>query len=160
LKGEGGGRRTFEEQEPRIESRPAPDSRELIRQPEPVEPEIAGTVEPTAGDALHARLGTEGIVRLRGRHAEILARITERIQDPTRREELKSQAERLNPDTWVTEAEVTAGLEQYETIFESVRAQVGRRRRRRRRRGPKAEPGGSTPVQPETEDGASEDVEE
>ena len=40
---------------------------------------------------------------------------------PGRRDQLKSQAERLNPDTWVTDAEVTAGLESYETVFESLR---------------------------------------
>jgi len=32
----------------------------------------------------------------------------------------------------VTEAEVRAGLEDYETVFESLRSVVGRRRRRRR----------------------------
>jgi hypothetical protein len=83
----------------------------------------------------HARLGAEAVLRLRGRYAEILARISERIQDPARQEELKTEAERLNPDSWVTEAEVQAGLEQYETAFDALRAVVGRRRRRRRRRG-------------------------
>ena len=85
----------------------------------------------------HARLGAEAVLRLRGRYAEILTRISERIQDPARQEELKTEAERLNPDSWVTEAEVQAGLEQYETVFEALRAVVGRRRKRRRRRGSK-----------------------
>jgi hypothetical protein len=53
--------------------------------------------------------------------------------DESRREELKGLAERLNPDSWVTEAEVAAGLEEYEGVFESLRAVVGRRKRRRRR---------------------------
>ena len=91
-----------------------------------------------------ARLGGEGIVRLRGRHAEILARIHERITDAARREELKLQAERLNPDSWVTDDEVRAGLEQYESVFDSLRAVVGRRRKRRRRRG--GRPQGDTPA--------------
>ena len=94
--------------------------------------------------AAQARLGTEGIVRLRGRHAEVLARIDERIADAVRREELKQQAERLNPDSWVTDDEVRAGLEQYEAVFDSLRAVVGRRRRRRRRRGGRPQP--ETPV--------------
>ena len=51
-------------------------------------------------------------------------------------DQLKAEAERLNPDTWVTDDEVRAGLEGYETIFESLRSVVGRRRRRRRGRGP------------------------
>ncbi len=88
-----------------------------------------------------ARLGFEGLSRLRARHAEVLARISEKVTDPARRDELKSDAERLNPDTWVTDAEVTAGLESYETVFESLRGVVGRRRKRRGR--PSGAPGAS-----------------
>ena len=102
--------------------------------------------EPTT--AAQARLGSEGLSRLRARHAEVLARISETVTDPVRRDELKSQADRLNPDTWVTDAEVTEGLEAYETVFESLRTVVGRRRRRRRRSGSRgAQPGASTPGQ-------------
>ncbi len=86
-----------------------------------------------------ARLGFEGLSRLRARHAEVLARISEKVTDAARRDELKSDAERLNPDTWVTAAEVTAGLESYETVFESLRSVVGRRRKRRGR--PSGAPG-------------------
>lgn len=91
---------------------------------------------PQAGDALSAveeRLGSEGLSRLRARYAEVLARISETVTDPERQDELRTQAERLNPDTWVTDAEVTAGLESYESVFESLRTVVGRRKRRRRR---------------------------
>jgi hypothetical protein len=95
-----------------------------------------------------ARLGSEGLSRLRARHAEVLARISEAVVEPVRREELKSQAERLNPDTWVTDAEVTQGLESYETVFESLRTVVGRRGRRRRRSGqrPHTVPGGQEAI--------------
>jgi len=91
---------------------------------------------PHAGDALSAvesRLGSEGLSRLRARYSEVMARISETVSEPVRQEELKTQAERLNPDTWVTEAEVNAGLESYESVFESLRSVVGRKRRRRRR---------------------------
>lgn len=81
-----------------------------------------------------ARLGAEGLLRLRARHAEVLARIAEKITDPAQREQLKTDAERLNPDTWVTEAEVSAGLETYETVFDSLRGVIGSRRKRRRPR--------------------------
>jgi hypothetical protein len=84
-----------------------------------------------------ARLGAEGLARLRARYAEVLARISERVPDPERQAELKSQAERLNPDSWVTDPEVTAGLEAYESVFDALRSAVGgpnRRRRRRRRK--------------------------
>jgi hypothetical protein len=83
--------------------------------------------------AAQARLGSEGVLRLRARYAEVLARISERVADSVRAAELKSQAERLNPDTWVTADEVSRGLEEYEAVFESLRAVVGRNRKRRRR---------------------------
>ena len=93
----------------------------------------------------HGRIGADGVQRLRARHAEILVRISERAADPVRREELKAQADRLNPDAWVTDDEVVQGLEQYESVFASLREVVGQKRRRRRRgRGPRpAEPGGA-----------------
>ena len=80
----------------------------------------------TALTPAHARLGAEAVLRLRARHAEILARISERVPDAARQEELKAQAERLNPDTWVTDGEVSAGLEGYEAVLESLRASSGR----------------------------------
>lgn len=106
----------------------------------------AAEVEPHADDvaapprlppsmAAAARLGAEGLSRLRARHAEVLARITERIEDPGRRDQLKSDAERLNPDTWVTEADVAAGLEGYEAVFETLRGVIGHGHKRRRARG-------------------------
>ena len=62
---------------------------------------------PQPGDAISAvetKLGSEGLSRLRARYSEVMARISETVTDPVRHEELKSQAERLNPDTWVTAA--------------------------------------------------------
>jgi hypothetical protein len=85
------------------------------------------------GSASYQRLGAEGVVRLRARYAEVMARIAERPLEEDAREELKLQAERLNPDAWVTADEVTAALEQYETVFEGLRGVVGRHPRRRRR---------------------------
>ncbi|HEY7286511.1 MAG TPA: hypothetical protein VH497_13760 [Vicinamibacterales bacterium] len=85
--------------------------------------------------AAAAYLGAEGLSRLRARYAEVLARISDRPLEEPVREELKARAERLNPDAWVTDDEVRQGLEQYEAVFESLRAVVGHPRRRRRRRG-------------------------
>jgi hypothetical protein len=82
----------------------------------------------------YARIGAEGLARLRGRYAEVMARIAERPLEETQREELRTKAERLNPDAWVTADEVAAALEQYETVFEELRAVVGRHQGRRRRR--------------------------
>jgi len=105
---------------------------EFLSEPrvEPISP------RPQPGDALSAverRLGSEGLSRIRARYSEVLARISETVPDPARQEELKTTAERLNPDTWVTEADVQAGLEDYEAVFDSLRSVVGRRRRRSRR---------------------------
>lgn len=86
-----------------------------------------------AGSASYQRLGAEGLVRLRARYAEVMARIAERPLEEDAREELKQRAERLNPDAWVTADEVTAALEQYERVFEGLRGLVGRHPRGRRR---------------------------
>jgi hypothetical protein len=106
---------------------------------------LDGEVTRHQASAAAVRLGPEGLSRLRARHAEILARVDEKIADPVRREQLKADAERLNPDTWVTDAEVTTGLESYETVFETLRSVIGRRRKRRRRRaGAEGESGSAT----------------
>ena len=136
--------------EPRPEPRPArpepaapPQAVEVeAAETEPLgempEPEVPVLPSDEPQTAAHTRLGSEGLSRLRGRYAEMMARISERVQDPERQAELKTIAERLNPDAWVTEEEVTAGLDGYETAFESLRGVVGQRRRRRRRK-PQAE---------------------
>jgi hypothetical protein len=97
----------------------------------------------------HARLGSEGLARLRGRFAEILSAISRRVSDPERQEQLKASAERLNPDSWVTDEEVRQGLEGYEAALASLREVLGRRRRRRRSRsapvGSETAPDGTAP---------------
>jgi hypothetical protein len=99
--------------------------------PAPVVPDPVPT-EPV--NPAHAQLGSEGLARLRARYADVMAGISRRVPDPDRREQLKIEAERLNPDTWVTSEEVRVALEQYETVFESLRGLVPTGRRRRRRR--------------------------
>jgi len=97
-----------------------------VEQPAPPRPDPVLIDEPTT--PAHARLGSEGLARLRGRYSEVLTRISERIPEPDRQAELKLLAERLNPDAWVTDTEVTGGLESYETTFASLRAALGQRR--------------------------------
>jgi hypothetical protein len=109
------------------------------------EPPVRPVDEPTPAAA---RLGAEGLARLRARHAEVLTRIAEKISDSARREQLKTEAERLNPDTWVTDGEVVAGLEAYESVFESLRGVIGRRRKRRRRRPAGSDQQGGTAAAP------------
>ncbi|MDQ3488516.1 MAG: hypothetical protein M3468_12395 [Acidobacteriota bacterium] len=92
--------------------------------PAPQEPVI-----PEPMTAAHARLGSEGLVRLRARYGETMARITERVPDPEQQSQLKTLAERLNPDAWVTDADVSDGLESYERTYEELRGTIGNRRR-------------------------------
>jgi hypothetical protein len=115
--------------------RPGPDRRKT-EEPKPVPeseaepfPEVAeatGVEEPTS--PAHSRLGSEGLARLRARYSEMLARIDERVTDPEQQSELKSLAERLNPDAWLTDDDVTAGLESYEATFATLRAAIPSRR--------------------------------
>ena len=113
------------------------ESAEVAQAPGPAETTEPAPIFETrpedAGSASYQRLGAEGLVRLRARYAEVMARIAERPLEEEAREELKQRAERLNPDAWVTADEVAAALEQYETVFEGLRGIVGRHPRGRRR---------------------------
>ena len=53
-----------------------------------------------------------------------------------------TQAESLNPDTWVTDEEVRQGIESFEPKIRDLRAALGLRRRRRSRRGGTPSAGG------------------
>ncbi|HEY7441647.1 MAG TPA: hypothetical protein VH701_04440 [Vicinamibacterales bacterium] len=86
--------------------------------------------------AVEARLGSELLGRIRARYAEISARITERVGgDPARLEEMRRAAEALNPDLWVTEDEIAAGLQHFDARLGEIRRALGIKRRRRSRRG-------------------------
>lgn len=103
-------------------------------------------VEPDAGpapegehrastpSAVERLVGAEELTRLRARYAEVLARIAAHGGDPARVEAIREQAERVNPDAWVTETEVELGLQTLEANLAELHRVAGRRRRRRRRR--------------------------
>ena len=115
------------------------DSREIDAESREIEADRrelgAGSGEPFGDvEPRYARIGAEGLARLRARYAEVMARISDKPLEEGAREELRNKAERLNPDSWVTEDEVAEALEQYETVFEELRAVVGRHPRRRRQR--------------------------
>jgi hypothetical protein len=117
--------------------------------------------EPAATERL---LGAEQLTMLRARYAEIQARITARGGDPARVEALREQAERVNPDSWVTEADVQAGLASVDSALAELHRIVGRRRRRRRRRSKGPAPAGEQPqtaaVGEPSEDGDDEGEED
>lgn len=81
----------------------------------------------------HEQIGHEGVARLRARYADVIGALERRAADPALREQLKREADRLNPDAWSTPEEVRQGLEEYETVLGTVRAAIGPRRRRRGR---------------------------
>jgi hypothetical protein len=79
-------------------------------------------------------LGADAVARLRARYADVMVRLAAKPMEDAAREELNAQAERLNPDRWITAEDVASALEQYETVFEHLRSVVGRYPHRRRRR--------------------------
>ena len=106
---------------------------------------MTGDADETNGDAasrqlelsaVHRALGSEGLVRVRARYAEVIARIASQVTDAAAADELRVLAERLNPDAWVTDGEVRQGLESFERVLETVRQRLGRPRRRRAPPGP------------------------
>jgi hypothetical protein len=70
--------------------------------------------------------------RLRARYADLAARLQAATVEEGQRPELEARAARLDPDRWQTADEVAAALEDYESVFESLRAVVGRHARRKR----------------------------
>jgi hypothetical protein len=112
------------------------EKEQTVHSPAPVvqvaEPPETPPTEPV--NPAHAQLGSEGLARLRARYADVLAGISRRVPDPQQQDQLRIEAERLNPDSWVTDEEVRIALEQYESVFESLRGLVSSGRRRRRRR--------------------------
>ena len=115
----------------------------------------------------HARLGSEGLARLRARYADLAANISRRPQEEQRVRELREQVDRLNPDSWLTEDQVARGLEEYEGVLASLRDVLGRRRRRKRSRsatqtggGPADRPPAEGAEPPRDDDGGDEGGEE
>ena len=159
---------------PAIESPPAPAEEPSVAgtgAPEHIEapaaevarveipPEFVAPVFDDTPTPAHSKLGAEGVQRLRARYAEILRRIPERTADQVKREELRQQAERLNPDSWASDDAVVQGLEQYEAVLASLREVGGGQKRRRRRRGnrqrPAAEASAGSDASASTDDGES-----
>ena len=131
-----------------IASASTPEAREA-----PAERSTSCVTEAEAfGEGLERRnvaiglIGAENVARLRARHAEVLARISDRVTDPARREALQALAEELNPEAWLTAEAVQQGLADFDARLARLGAQLGRRRSgrggrgRTRRRRPTASP--------------------
>lgn len=125
------------------------DAREQIAPPD-LEEQPGAALTP-----VEAVVGHEQLARFRARFAELQARITERGGDPVRVEALRAQAESLNPDAWVTEAEARQGLADFDLKVRELRNALGLRRRRRSRRGGRRRHKGSQGPQIGPQDSAS-----
>lgn len=120
----------------------------------PAEPPVAA-VQPSAEEevpdtAVYRKLGAAAVKRLRTRYLELAGRIGERIADPDAQTELKTLAERLNPDGWETDEQVAAGLDGYEETLETLRTSLNPRRPREERAA-EAPPATPAPEEPSAE---------
>ena len=107
-------------------------------------PAIAGWDDLDPGDEpagatergpMHVVLGLtdeQGLARLRARHAEIQARIGERVREPATLEDLRARAALLDPDGWRTVEEARERLASLDQATTAIRKVLGRRRRTRR----------------------------
>jgi hypothetical protein len=112
--------------------------------PEDAEPqEVVSSVstgsDPGEGElsvsAVERALGSQGLSRVRARYAEVLARIHAAPIDAEIQARLVDLAEQLNPDAWVTSAQVQEGIRRFEGVLAEISAVVGAPRRRTRRGG-------------------------
>ena len=127
-----------------------PVARSVLPAPSDVTQDLNESRDPDGGQdravaepsAVQRVLGSEGLMRVRARYAESLARIATQVSDAAVADELRGLAERLNPDAWVTAEDVGTGLEQFERVLETERQRLGppRRRRGERREQPAGEP--------------------
>ncbi len=83
-------------------------------------------LHPNARSAANSSSGCAAAMR------PFMARISRRITDPALVERLRGIAERANPDGWVTDDEVKAGVAGLNAVYTELVPHVGRRRRRRR----------------------------
>lgn len=84
------------------------------------------TVEPVhhVAGLLEELAGREIATRLRGRHAEIMARIHEQDADEALRDAWLKRAEPLNPDLWLTPQAILEGVRHADTLFEQLRREL------------------------------------
>jgi hypothetical protein len=79
---------------------------------------------PPAHDLLEQLVGREIATRLRGRYAEIVARIHQRVPDPAAREMWEARAAALDPDAWVTADEILSGVSRADELLDAIRREL------------------------------------
>ncbi len=78
---------------------------------------------PTAG-LLDELVGRGIATRLRGRYAELSARLAAHPADETAKEIWRVRLEDLNPETWVTAEEVMAGMARADRAYDALRQEI------------------------------------
>jgi hypothetical protein len=78
---------------------------------------------PTAG-LLDELVGRGIATRLRGRYAELSARLAAHPGDETSKEIWRVRLEELNPETWVTAEDVLAGMARADTLYDALRREI------------------------------------
>ncbi|MDP1568990.1 MAG: hypothetical protein Q8L86_03225 [Vicinamibacterales bacterium] len=78
---------------------------------------------PTAG-LLDELVGRGIATRLRGRYAELSARLAAHPADETTKEIWRVRLEALNPETWVTAEEVMAGMGRADALYDTLREEI------------------------------------
>ena len=106
-------------------------------------PEREAAIEPTLPPAPQPRLiippAIEGTTRedqlvfLLNWYLNLRERVPHRTHDPIRREALRALVERLNPEVWVGEEAIAAGLQDAAEALQRLSALFGKRRKRSRR---------------------------
>lgn len=91
-------------------------------QAEPAAEEAVAPLPPTTHGLLEELVGRDIATRLRGRYAELLARIHERGFDEAVRADWLSRAEPLDPDTWLTPDAILEGVRQADARLEALRS--------------------------------------
>jgi hypothetical protein len=93
-------------------------------------------------------LGAAEAARLRAGFRDLLQRVARRARSPEERDQLMDRLRRLDPDDWVDETAVRAGVSTVEAEWEAIQAALPQRRRGRRggRRREQAPEGPSAPV--------------
>jgi hypothetical protein len=62
--------------------------------------------------------------RLRGRHAELVARLAGHPADEATRERWRQRLEAINPEVWVTAEDVMAGMVRADGLYEELRREI------------------------------------
>jgi hypothetical protein len=80
-------------------------------------------VPPTAG-LLEELVGRGIATRLRGRYAELAARIAGHPADDVTKEGWRLRLDALNPDTWVTAEDILHGMSRADALYDQLRREV------------------------------------